>query len=269
MIAAGAISSLSRLLSLPIGNAMLAVVAKIMGQCAIHQRYYRRFSSLFPRNVLQPLANLLQSGEAEVCIVAAGAINDIASSGGKEVLQHLLDEGVIPQLCHLSSQCTNLLALEKVASAIGRITADDEIYNSEDDEDIKRHVLRPLVELLGHGKDEVQIRATRALYMLARSHYLVFLWVETAVLPQIIPLISSENDQLFVEALLSALRWTYNDNDRYIGKDLPEYISISTLPRLVHLLSCNEDQVMTSAALAIGKISAFSYHTFFPEVVNL
>jgi len=276
MITAGAIPSLSRLLSLPIGNTMFAVVAKTMGQCAIHQKYYRRFSSLFPRDVLQPLIDLLQSGEAEVSIVAVGAIKGIASGGSKEVLQHLLDEGVVPQLCHLSSKCTNLLVLEKVALAIGRITANleiysdedyeeiysgednEEIYSGEDNEDIKRYVLRPLVDLLGHGKVEVQIRATRALYKLARSRPLVKLWGKTTVLPHIIPLISSDNDELFVEALLSTSRWTYNDN---INRT--EY-----MPRLIRLLSCNEDRVMASAALAIGKISFFS-NEFFQRVVDL
>jgi len=269
MITAGAISSLSRLLSLPISHAMLAVVAKTIGQCAIYQRYYRHFSSLFPRDVLQPLVNLLQCGEAEICIVAAGTIDDIASGGGKEVLQHLLDEGVVPQLCHLSSKCTNLLVLEKVASAIGRITSKRVIYSGQDDEDIERYVLRPLVDLLGHGKVEVQIRATRALYMLARSRPLVELWGKTTVLPQIIPLISSDNDELFVEALSSALRWTYNDNFDYLDEKCPEYISICKLPRLIRLLSCNEDRVVASAALAIGNISAFSCRKFFPEMVNL
>jgi hypothetical protein len=261
MVAAGAISSLSRLLSLPINNTMLAVVAKTMGQCAIHQRYHRRFPSLFPCDVLQPLINLLQSGETEVCIAAVGAINDIASGGGEEVWRLLLCEGVVPQLCNLSSKCANLLAFEKVASAIGRITADPNIYGGDDDEDIKHYVLRPLVDLLGHGKDEVQISATRALYRLARSHPLVALWGETTVLPHIIPLISSDNDELFVEALLSALRWTYNDNS-------PEYGNIHTLHPLIRLLSCNEDRVVASAALAIGKIP-FSNDDFFPKVVDL
>jgi len=269
MITADAIPSLSRLLSLPIRDTMLAVVAKTMGQCAIHQRYYRRFSSLFPHDVLQPLINLLQSDETEVYIVAIGAINDVASGGAKEVLRHLLDEGVVPQLCHLSSKCSNLLVLEKVASAIGRITADKDIYGGEDDEDIKRHVLRPLVDLLGHGKVEVQIRAARALYKLSHSRPLVDLWGETTVLPHLIPLISSGNDELFVEALLSASCWTYDDVGDYIGEDCPEYKSTHTVSRLIRLLSCNEDRVVASAALAIGKIAFFPYDDFFQKVVDL
>jgi hypothetical protein len=75
---------------------------------------------------------------------------------------------------------------------------------------------------------------------------------------------------LFVEALLSAWRWTYDDDEGdYVGEDCPEYKSTRTVPRLIRLLSCNEDRVVASAALAIGKIPFFSYDNFFQEVVDL
>lgn len=269
MVIAGIIPSLSRLLSPPISDTMSATVARLTGQCADQHQYYRAFQTLFPKDILQPLINLLDSGEKEVCIAAAIATGHIARSECPEVMRHLRDERVVPQLCCLFSKCTDIFELEQVALAIGQIGYG---CSDGDNEDIGRFVLRPLVDLLGHGKDDVKIGAARALKEVSRccDYDSMDFFAKTIVHPHIVPLISSDKDRLFLEALSCAVHWTIGHGDDFDCGYMPGYLSVSVLSRLLDLLSFREDEVTVSAALIISKVTAFSSSesSNYPEIID-
>jgi hypothetical protein len=242
MVRVGVVPPLGRLLSQPIGEDALVLVAHTLSRCS-PQFPFSDFSSLFLPNTLQSLISLLSSNQTQLWIAAVEAIYNISCVGRrKKIVKYLVDEGVVRQLCHLFSHCADFLALEKLASAIGQVAPQ---HRNDDDTQvlIKEHVLQPLLSLLGHRSIKDQVGACRAL----RLCNLVQL--EKHIIPQLVPFLSSRNDELFVEAVRVILHYMQ------FGQERPDYLNFTTFRRLICLLSCNNELIVANAARCISELS--------------
>jgi hypothetical protein len=255
MVQAGVIPPLGRLLSHPLSEVVLALAVRTLSKCSRQFLRGKVFSSLFLPDVLQPLIGLLSSNHKQLWVAAAEAIHNIADIGDNRVLQYFVEQGVARQLCRLSSECTDLLGWEKLASVIGRITrhrgyvGDDDIYVH-----IQEQLLQPLLRLLGRRSTEDQIRACRAL-RLCQSQKLVEKFTLATVIPQLVPLLSSDSDELFVEAMWAGTVITGLLHKHCRPNKLPEYITWNTFRRLISLLSCSDELTAANSARCISKLS--------------
>jgi hypothetical protein len=272
IVAAGALRLLSRLLSQPLSHETLMSIVEAMTQCAVHHRWYKEgLNALFTFEVCLPLLKLIYSGETEVQIAVASTIEALVINRDCDLRQRMFNHHVLRQLCHLCSKCTDLSSLEKLASAIGRIMDDGDGLPDEDIhddcEDIKHHVLETLVDFLRHGSQEAQVGASRALRKLAHSCIVVSECSPVTVLPYLHPLLLSEDDEVFVEAMYATLRW--RDNIEYIrSQPCLEWANIPVVPRLICLLSCSQTQVAVCAARVIAKMVSKSQRRNFPPDIQ-
>jgi hypothetical protein len=262
MVNAGVIADFGRLLLCPISNKMLAVVATTIAHCATQHRYIWNRHNLFSHDVLQTLINLLFFSQAEVWLAAAMAIGSIAAWGDTKIRQHCFKERVPNHLCYLFMKCTNSLALETVACAIGRIFDEKKLENYyHADFNFSDYACSLLARLLGHG--EMQMGAIRALRSIANT-FADTEWrgapIHKTFILKLTTFLAGDNDELFVEAALTTLQLMFEADYLDYTTDAPqECITMVEVRRLIHLLSYDKEWVAGRAALAIGKIANYYF----------
>jgi len=257
MVNAGVIAAFSRLLLRPISNRMLVVVATSIGHCATQHRHSWNRHNLFSRDVLQPLINLLFFTQTEVWLAAAMAIGSIARCD-KKIRQHFLEGKVPNHLCYLFLKCTNSLALETVSCSIGRIFYEKTLWSyGYADFDFSDNACPLLTRLLGREGSEMQMGAIRALRSLAYTFQHTE-WrgapIHKTFILKLTTLLTGDNDELFVEAVLTILQLKIVMFSLDFRTDRLECITMVEIRRLIHLLSYDKEWVAGRAALAIGKI---------------
>jgi hypothetical protein len=252
MTHAGAISSLLNLLCHTQEDEVLRAVPPTLGRCAesfVNEQLYLPAADLLtipPVTLIQRLVGLLDPGCLKVRLAAAEAIKGIAGQAC-DVSQELRRAAVL-QLCHLFSDCRDLSDQELVTSAIGALQP---FHDNRRDDSLKdaiaQRVVRPFLDLLDHQSVEMQARACRAL----RGPILMDDDMESVIVSHLKPLLSHSDDEIWVEAAWTTLRWTWHDwlcRHQY----LPASIVFTTLRRLVCLLSHEKEQVVVSATRALA-----------------
>jgi hypothetical protein len=247
MVAECVFLSLSRLLFQSVGDdELLVMAAQIISECARDTSGEGCYHTMdIPQAVLQALIKLLDSKDPDVLTAVVGAIDKVLKAGGEAIVKHMPDEAVIQQLCQFSPRNTPPLAFRKIASIIGRIVVDDR-FNCIG---IGQFIQEALSSLQDHRNSKSQVAASQALRKLTHSGELVGRFRDTAVLPILIPLLSSNSEESFVLAALVTSKWLYdNEGSR---EESATYFNISTIQRLICLLFYKKDWVVACAARGI------------------
>jgi hypothetical protein len=263
MLQAGVTFSLRHLLSHPVSNEVLVAVANIMGKCAYSvSEFPREPWHYFPAIVLRPLIRLLSSTSMEVRLAAAEALRNISMQGDavdNPIAECLAHEGALRRFCDLAPCCRNLAEMEVVLDAIVHF-ASARTMNDEDIEMVQTHILQPLLTRSRSQDPESQVAVCRALQTLSEVSSFRKGFARTMVIPQAKLLCSSDDDEIFIEAVWVVTAWA--------KVDCAEHIAMSQIRRLICLLSHNKDRVVERACLCLAYLR-LSLAAILEEMENL